>query len=106
MTLFDIIQKNLLLFIILNAGDESLKTLHLNDLTANEKRVILNKAVSGDKDKKKTIHSLVEILQNKGLNIATKIYAKVPFYKAEDYHQDYYKRIGKKPYCHAYIKRF
>ncbi len=30
-------------FISLNASDESLKILHLNDLTANEKRVILNK---------------------------------------------------------------
>ena len=55
---------------------------------------------------KKTISKLIDILSKKGLKIATKVYDKSPFYKAEDYHQDYYKRTGKRPYCHAYIKRF
>lgn len=61
---------------------------------------------TSDKDERKTILKLVKILSNKGLHIATKVYNKAPFYKAENYHQDYYKKTGKTPYCHAYIKRF
>ena len=61
---------------------------------------------TSDKDERKIISKLVNILTEKGLSIATKVYDKSPFYKAEDYHQDYYKRTGKAPYCHAYIKRF
>ena len=61
---------------------------------------------TSDKDERKTILKLVKILNDKGLRIATKVYDKAPFYKAEDYHQDYYKKTGKTPYCHAYIKRF
>ena len=32
--------------------------------------------------------------------IATKIEGEQVFWKAEDYHQKYYERNGKKPYCH------
>ena len=66
----------------------------------------LSAIFTSDKKEKKTISELVGILQDKGLDIATEVYEKVPFYKAEDYHQDYYKRTGKTPYCHAYVKRF
>jgi len=57
-------------------------------------------------EERKTVEKLIKILEDKGLKIATKILDKSDFYKAEDYHQDYYKRKGSKPYCHAYIKRF
>ena len=61
---------------------------------------------TSDKQERKTIAKLVGILNAKGMKIATKVYADVPFYKAEDYHQDYYTKTGKKPYCHSYKKLF
>jgi len=59
-----------------------------------------------NEEEQKNIEKLIKILEEKGLKIATKILDKSEFYKAEDYHQDYYKRKGSKPYCHVYIKRF
>ncbi|HHH37814.1 MAG TPA: bifunctional methionine sulfoxide reductase B/A protein [Epsilonproteobacteria bacterium] len=61
--------------------------------------------VADDKERK-TAEKLIAILRGKGYDVATKILTKKPFYKAEAYHQDYYDRHGKKPYCHGYIKRF
>lgn len=55
---------------------------------------------------RKTIKKLTDILRSKGLKIATKVENIKPFYKAEEYHQDYYNRKGSQPYCHAYVKRF
>lgn len=66
----------------------------------------LSAIFTSDKKEKETIYKLVGILENKGLNIATRIHKSAPFYKAEEYHQDYYKKTGKKPYCHAYKKLF
>jgi peptide methionine sulfoxide reductase msrA/msrB len=61
--------------------------------------------VSNEKERQ-TINHLIETLEKKGYSIATKVLNKTPFYKAEEYHQDYYERKGKKPYCHRRVKRF
>lgn len=53
-----------------------------------------------------TCERLICFLENKGFKVATKLYSMVPFYKAEDYHQDYYERHRKAPYCHSYNKIF
>jgi len=55
---------------------------------------------------KKTINTLIKILEAKGLKIATKVLPKAPFYSAEEYHQNHYERKGGKPYCHRRVKRF
>lgn len=59
-----------------------------------------------DEKEKETIDSIIEILKNKGYKVATSLYEMVTFYEAEDYHQDYYERHQKVPYCHSYNKIF
>jgi len=57
-------------------------------------------------DQKVIAEKNIKILQNKGLKIATRVTKASEFYSAEEYHQDYYFKNGKVPYCHAYVKRF
>lgn len=57
-------------------------------------------------EQKKITQKLIDILEEKGYSIATKLLPAVKFYTAENYHQDYYNKKGTKPYCHGYSKRF
>lgn len=59
-----------------------------------------------DNIEKKTAIKIINILQNKGYKIATKLIAKTKFWIAEDYHQQYYDKNKAKPYCHKYVKKF
>lgn len=59
-----------------------------------------------DKDQRDVARKLIERLEKRGLNVATKLTKAKRFWPAEDYHQDYYEKNGKAPYCHIRVKRF
>lgn len=59
-----------------------------------------------DDKQKEVSETLIVELENKGFKVATSLYKFVTFYEAEDYHQDYYERHQKVPYCHSYKKVF
>lgn len=49
---------------------------------------------------------LIGILKAKGYRVVTEVRPAARFWKAENYHQDYYSNKGTTPYCHGYTKRF
>ena len=59
-----------------------------------------------NQEQKMLAEKYVALLKEKGLKVATKVTKASEFYPAEEYHQDYYFRNGKVPYCHNYVKRF
>lgn len=44
---------------------------------------------------------LIQILEDKGYKVATKVTQYDRFYTADKYHQDYYQHKGSLPYCHS-----
>ena len=59
-----------------------------------------------DEEQKKVSTNLIKKLFEMGYKVATSVHEMVPFYEAEEYHQDYYERHKKVPYCHRYKKIF
>lgn len=59
-----------------------------------------------DAAQRKTIEKLVGELAKKGLKVATQVQDAKLFWPAEKHHQNWYKKKGTQPYCHAYTKRF
>jgi len=57
-------------------------------------------------DERHIAEKLIAELRRNGYGVKTKLLHATTFYKAEKYHQDYYDRHGKLPYCHGYVNRF
>ena len=57
-------------------------------------------------EEKKTAENLINILKEKGYDVVTQLIPADMFWKAEDYHQDYYVKKNQQPYCHFYQKKF
>lgn len=57
-------------------------------------------------EQKETAEKLICELKGKGFDAVTEVVPADTFWKAEDYHQDYYTRKGTQPYCHRRVKRF
>ena len=55
---------------------------------------------------KETVQKLIDMLNDKGYDIATRLIPAQTFWTAEDYHQNHYDRNQQKPYCHIYKKKF
>ncbi|MDX9814153.1 MAG: bifunctional methionine sulfoxide reductase B/A protein [Sulfurimonadaceae bacterium] len=66
----------------------------------------LSAIFTSDVKEREVIKALIEKLEANGYKVATKVLDDAVFYKAENYHQNYYKNKGTKPYCHGYTKRF
>lgn len=59
-----------------------------------------------NQDEKMTAQKLISALNSKGYKIVTKILPAGKFWKAEEYHQNYYDKKKQQPYCHVYKKKF
>ncbi|MCX6558124.1 MAG: bifunctional methionine sulfoxide reductase B/A protein [Candidatus Aminicenantes bacterium] len=59
-----------------------------------------------DEAQKTSADKLIAMLTAKGFKVATRVTAAGAFWKAEDYHQNYYQKNGHQPYCHVYRKIF
>lgn len=60
----------------------------------------------GNDEELDVARKLIQTLKGKGYNVVTKILPITEFYRAEAYHQNYYRKHGLHPSCHRYTPRF
>ncbi|MCI5146369.1 MAG: bifunctional methionine sulfoxide reductase B/A protein [Candidatus Electrothrix sp. AR3] len=66
----------------------------------------LSVAFYGNDKEQNDICNSINILKEKGYNVITAVRPVSTFWKAEEYHQDYYDKKKTQPYCHRYEKKF
>lgn len=59
-----------------------------------------------NEEEKLIAEKMIKILKDKNYKVVTEVTEASDFYRAEDYHQDYYANSGGTPYCHKYEKKF
>jgi peptide methionine sulfoxide reductase msrA/msrB len=57
-------------------------------------------------DQKRIAEALIADLEAKGWKVVTRLTPASAFWPAEEHHQDYYFKSGKRPYCHRPVQRF
>ncbi len=57
-------------------------------------------------EQKQISERIIKDLELMGYSVATKVTKASKYWKAENYHQNYYDNKGGKPYCHQYKKIF
>jgi peptide methionine sulfoxide reductase msrA/msrB len=66
----------------------------------------LSKVFYYSNQQKQFASETLEKLLRLGYEVATKLEPVKIFWPAEEYHQDYYTKTAKVPYCHRYVRRF
>ena len=66
----------------------------------------LSAVFTSSEEENQTAGHLIDLLKEKGFNVVTQLIPAETFWKAEDYHQDYYVKKNQQPYCHRYQKKF
>lgn len=59
-----------------------------------------------NQQQKNDTDALIQALKHRGYRVATRVLEAQPFWPAEEYHQDYYLKHAKAPYCHRPENRF
>jgi len=62
----------------------------------------LSRILYVDEEQRGVAENLIEELSDKGYEVLTELINFEKYWPAEDYHQDYYQKTGKIPYCHVY----